>query len=629
MKSLKLISTTILLLAFLLVHGQTPGNLKVDLRAELDSLETLVPGLKEKVDFTLVDAPIYELLRAVAETHNLNVSLNNLPEINITNNFTNVSVKDLILFICHEHDLKIRFTNNIFAFYREKPLVVDEPIVVFDNESGLIGFNLRNTNLNMLARELTIKSGYNLIINRGAANQNVNVYLQGLTVEKALQNLADVNDLELTKKDEKVFQLDLKVVQNSNTRNDRGRTSMQRRSENFDLLSFKSENKNYISLNGSGVPLEDIIITACEDLKVDYLFLTQIQGTMDCRLDSVLFEDFLIMALESSNLSYSVSMSGVYLIGAQQTEGLSEARVFKFKNRSVEGMVEIIPQSLTKQVQIKPFNDLNALIITGSDKSANKLVQFLEQIDQPVPNILIEVIVAEVQKGDAVRTGVKAFLGDSVPPTAGQVFGGVDVTLSPTSINKMLSNLDSRGIMNLGRVTPQFYASIQAMEDNNNLDIKSTPKLSTLNGHEASLRIGQSVYYLVETQNVTGGVNPIVTVTPRYENVEANLDLKITPFVSQYEDVTLTIEAEFSDFIPPAIQGAPPGNATRMFISKIRVKNEETIVLGGLEEVSKSESGSGTPFLSRVPGLKWLFSSKSKENSESKLMIFVKPTIVY
>lgn len=624
MKNLKLFTTTTLLLFSLLLFAQNTD----DLQAQLDSLDQIVPGLNEKVDFTLVDAPLYELLRAVAETHDLNVSLNNLPEISITNNFTNVKVKDLILFVCREHDLKIRFTNNIFAFYREQPIQIVEPQVLYDDLKGTVDISLRNADLNQFARELTTKTGYNLVVNRSAENQRVNVYIKDLPIEKALQTLSDVNDLELIKKDNKVYQLDSKFIDNNNARNGRS-TSTNRGNSNLDIATFKIGGRNYLSLNLSGVAIEDILVSTCEKLKIDYLFVSQIQGNMACRMDSVLFEDFLNIALESSNLSYSVSSSGIYLIGTQQSEGLSTAQVFAFKNRSVEGVEEIIPQALIKQVQVKAFNDMNALIITGSDKTTQKLISFLKQIDKAVPNVLIEVIVAEVNKGSAVRTGVKAYLGDSVPPTSGQVLGGVDVTLSPISINNILSNLDTRGIMNLGRVTPQFYATLQAMEDNNNIDIKSTPKLSTLNGHEATLRIGQSVYYLIETQNVTGGVNPIVTVTPRYENVEANLDLKITPFVSQYEDVTLSIEAEFSDFIAPTTQGAPPGNATRMFISKIRVKNEETVVLGGLEEVSKSETGSGVPLLSRIPGLKWLFSSKSKDNSEKKLMIFIKPTIVY
>ena len=53
------------------------------------------------------------------------------------------------------------------------------------------------------------------------------------------------------------------------------------------------------------------------------------------------------------------------------------------------------------------------------------------------------------------------------------------------------------------------------------------------------------------------------------------------------------------------------------------------VLLGGLEEKATRESGSGVPFLSRIPVIKWFFSSRTKEKSRSKLNIFIKPTVIY
>lgn len=203
------------------------------------------------------------------------------------------------------------------------------------------------------------------------------------------------------------------------------------------------------------------------------------------------------------------------------------------------------------------------------------------------------------------------------------------MTIGSKSINDILEKFDTKGFVNIGRVTPNFYLTLQALEQNNYLSLRSTPQLSTLNGHEANLKIGQSVYYLEQTQNVIGGVTPISTLSQQYRQVSANLNIKINPMVSGDEHITLDIKAEFSDFIPPAIQGAPPGNATREFTSMIRVKNQEMIVLGGLEEVSKTKSGSGVPILSRIPILKYLFSSKSDTKNNNKLLVFIKPTLLY
>ena len=53
------------------------------------------------------------------------------------------------------------------------------------------------------------------------------------------------------------------------------------------------------------------------------------------------------------------------------------------------------------------------------------------------------------------------------------------------------------------------------------------------------------------------------------------------------------------------------------------------IVLGGLENKEISDTGTGVPFLSRIPIIKWLFSNRRKAKGKSKLLIFVKPTIIY
>jgi type II secretory pathway component GspD/PulD (secretin) len=53
------------------------------------------------------------------------------------------------------------------------------------------------------------------------------------------------------------------------------------------------------------------------------------------------------------------------------------------------------------------------------------------------------------------------------------------------------------------------------------------------------------------------------------------------------------------------------------------------IMLGGLEENQTNNSGSGLPFLSRIPILRWFFGSRTKTKSKSKLTIFIKPTVIY
>ena len=205
---------------------------------------------------------------------------------------------------------------------------------------------------------------------------------------------------------------------------------------------------------------------------------------------------------------------------------------------------------------------------------------------------------------------------------------GLDMTFSSKSINNLLNVLANNGVVNLGRVNANFYVSLSALETADDVDIQQTPKLSTLNGHEATLKIGQTRYYEISTQNTQGSlaVNTIRTV--QYQSAQANLQIKITPTVSGDEHVTMEIEFENSGFISFPAAGPPP-TQTSAFKSIIRVKNQEMIVLGGLESIEKSESGKGVPLLSRIPILKWIFSSRTRAKTKRKQLVFIRPTILY
>jgi type IV pilus assembly protein PilQ len=242
--------------------------------------------------------------------------------------------------------------------------------------------------------------------------------------------------------------------------------------------------------------------------------------------------------------------------------------------------------------------------------------------------VLIEVTLVDVRKGKTVKTGITAGVSDSVK-TGGTILPGIDYTFGANSINNFLAKLGRNGSVNLGRVTPNFYVKLSALESNNNVDIRSVPKLSTLNGHSANLSIGSSRYYSQRTQNVIPSLNAQTVVTEQFTEVNANLEIDIRPVVSGDDQVTLNIKVNISDFIGNPPLNAPPPKSTSKFSSIIRAKNEDMIVLGGLERTESSENGSGVPILSRIPVLKWLFSSREKANSKVVTLVFIKPTILY
>jgi len=103
----------------------------------------------------------------------------------------------------------------------------------------------------------------------------------------------------------------------------------------------------------------------------------------------------------------------------------------------------------------------------------------------------------------------------------GALFPGVDMTIGSNEINKIISKNNGFGTFNLGQVIPEFYMNIKAMEANGDVKVRSTPKLSTLNGHRSSLSIGETTYYVVTNQNYYGSQIPQASEIKNFQPIDA------------------------------------------------------------------------------------------------------------
>lgn len=118
-------------------------------------------------------------------------------------------------------------------------------------------------------------------------------------------------------------------------------------------------------------------------------------------------------------------------------------------------------------------------------------------------------IIADVTKAHIREAGIEAGLGNAPASTSGTLSAGIDMKLNAASINKLINSFNGFGSVNLGRVTPDFYMNLKFLEESGDIELRSTPKLSTLNGHEATLKSGETRYYKEVASNIIGTQNPI------------------------------------------------------------------------------------------------------------------------
>jgi len=635
MKTRKLILFYILIALFSYGKAQDERITKIETKLKEISKET--PGLQEKVELSVNGSSIQEFIRGIAITNSINVSVDPTLSMKIYNNFTNVTVADVFLFLCKKYDLDITFIGNIMSFtaiQQAKPTPITytpkELKINYDKNTDLITFDFSNDSIAQIVKALTKASQKNVVFSPDLSGKLISGYIENLPFSKAIEKMAFANDLNVTLTEDGIYLLGKKdvVVKGGGDANANGGIKPGKQQGNLPagLSIKKDEYSDLLFVDAVNVPISDVISNVFKDVNHPYFLFSEIKGNTTLRVNNVPFSDFLKLLLNGTDYTFK-KQGDVYLIGDRNIEGLRITKTIPMKHRAVDKVIDFIPPELKKGVEIKTFGDLNSIIISGSQPRIEEIENFLFDIDKVVPVIAIEVIIIDVQDTKTLATGISAGIGTAPAVTGGTVLP-LNMTLNSSSINNILSGLSFGGI-NLGRVMPNFYITLNALDSRGLIKIRSTPKISTLNGHEAKISIGETQYYLETTNTVIGAQNPQNNITQNYKSVNADLAITVSPTVSSDEQITMEITVKQSSFTARISSLAPPGTVTRDLKSMMRVKNQEMILLGGLEQNSTNESGSGIPFLSRIPIIKWFFSTRTRNKSDNKLAVFIRPTVIY
>lgn len=733
---MKKIITLLFILIFQVSFSQ--DNRILQLKNNIESIAADAPGLNEKVNVNIKEASLSSFLLAVSQIHKLNFSVaTNLNQINIVNNFSDVTVGDLLIFLCKEYNLTIDFTGNILSIKTYvKP--VETPAlktidVSYDLGNDLLSLNLKEDKLYDVFRKIMDVSGKNLVFAPGLENQLLTAYIKSMPFDAALNKMAYANNLSVTKSRDNFYIFDklegnFAVEGTGNQNGEIRQNKPQRpRKSNF-FFTVVDADKKLLNVDFENTPISSIVYDIGHELDIDMFISSPLEnaGNGTVKAKNITFDELLVKLFEvksdnapaqnnnsqqqqfnnsgggtlpSSGGTYTFKRSGsVYYFGTKDQlvvrtiksiplmhrsiellsdpakEGRSAGRLNNVNNysnyssfdnnnannRSIsnsnfsnqnsnfnnnnysssssaasnsgpsESILTIIPDEIKKDLDIKIDKELNSFLVNGPAANIERFESFINYIDKAVPVILIEVMLLEVNRSATVETGIQAGIGDKPVTTKGTVFPNADINLGASTINKIIDGFSGFGSLNIGQVVPNFYLSLKAMETNGNLKVRSSPRLSTLNGHKAYLSIGETTYYVVTNQNYYGSQIPQASEVKNYQPIDAELSVTIMPLVSGNGQITMDIKVIQSSFNGQKVdKDAPPGINSREFTSIIRVKDQDLIVLGGLEESVKNDSGTGVPLLSRVPVLKWLFSSRKREDSKKKLSVLIKPTVIY
>jgi len=275
---------------------------------------------------------------------------------------------------------------------------------------------------------------------------------------------------------------------------------------------------------------------------------------------------------------------------------------------------------------IVPDQATNSLVIRTAPPNFSVLQGTIEQLDVRPPQVLLEVLIAEVTLDHATQFGInwqlftrRGVLGDSTR--------GITVGNGPAQFgDSVLSSLQGLGIRVVSLATVNVQALLQALASRTNVRVLSAPRVLALNNEQARILVGSEVPF---TSASLTSLNAVVDQVVQFQNV--GTQLTVLPTVNNDGYVTFRILQEVSALSSQTVASAQnaPVITTREAETSAIVKTGHTVVIGGLIGETNQALESGVPILKDIPLLGNLFKTRSTDRQRTELAIFLTPYVVF
>jgi type IV pilus assembly protein PilQ len=412
-----------------------------------------------------------------------------------------------------------------------------------------------------------------------------------------------------------------------------------------------------ISLDFQQADIQNVFRLIAEVSGFNLVIGEGVKGKVTMRLLNVPWDQALDMLLKMNNLGKLRSGNIIWIdtlanVTKQQDE---EAKAKEAKVKAEDLVTKIIyvrnvqaseiqsslRQYLSTRGQLSVNQGGNAIVVQDTAARLAAFKELVDLLDVEVPQIQIEARIVQADtsysRGLGVQWGVKdsKFEGNdfrvfgnitgefaAVAGTGGTAVPRTFMINLPAAVSG-LSSVPAVGLT-LGKIGPGFGldARLSAGEVLGLTKVIAAPKISTLDKREAKISQGESIPF--QTTSLQGTQTTFV---------DANLELLVTPQITSRDpnevarQILMKIKAT-RNAVGARSNPAGPSIDKREANTQVLVRDGETAVIGGIFVDSQTNNVAGTPYLSRIPVLGWLFKNKSETVAKQELLIFLTPFIV-
>ena len=395
-------------------------------------------------------------------------------------------------------------------------------------------------------------------------------------------------------------------------------------------LTVDLENKK-LSIDYKEANLISVLRALSYSFNLNLVMTKDVVGKVSAHLQDITIDEALNAILGVNGYRFVRKDDIIYVMRANDIETIVES--FHLSFLAAADAKQLLSKTISKQGDIQINEATNSLVIVDVPESIKKIRQIINDFDVAPIQVLIEAKIVDIESKDYEN------LGTTINSTFDAKGGGTSTgtstgTSSPTTLAQDSTQSVALGTNLAGpstfipgnqiNVTPTFKSlalnvQLDALIQQNKAHLLASPSIATLNGKEAKINIGERFPFLETTTTPMGN-----TQTTRF--VDVGTMLRVTPMVSPDGWITMKIHPEVSSIL--ASLPAGPSITTREADSTIRVRDNETIIIGGLINKIDDRTKSGVPFLRSIPLIGWLFSNRSADKENTELTVFITPHIV-
>jgi type IV pilus assembly protein PilQ len=426
-----------------------------------------------------------------------------------------------------------------------------------------VTIDARDTELGDVIRLIAIQSGRNIVADASVKERRITFRLHDVDSDTALTTLVQAYDLQTHRSGNIVLVGDAATM---NRRFSDGASSDASRTEVFALANAKADEVTASLI--AALPLGTVAVA---DKRTASVIVTAGAQTIARARQLVAALDTPTSALMRTTHATSITL---------QNARASEA---------VKALKGILPDAA-----MIADDRSNSVVVHAAPDVAESVRLLLESVDKPGRQVMFEVRVTDVKPlDDSSNVGVQF---------GGTGFGAGAIAQFPYTLTKS---------------SIEVNAQINALVQSGHAQILATPRIATVNNHEATLLVGET-YPIVTVNQQTG--------FPTVSNVNVGVQLRVTPTIGDDGSITAELHPEYSAII--GFNASFPIIANRKVDSTVHVRNGETIVLGGLFEDTSSETISKLPLLGDIPILGQFFRNKAASHQRDEVVFLITPHIL-